>query len=137
MSVEAVNRALSGDRLLLLLLQRDDEEEPKPDRMHEYGTIGIVRQMARGQQGLNIIVEGMARARADQLIIEGGMMRARIVLSPEQVSRSVEVDAYVRRVQELVEKALSLTSGLAPEVRQIVVGIDDPLRLCYLLGTML
>ena len=48
--------------------------------------------------------------------------------------RDVEVDAYVRRIQELVERALSLTSGLAPEVRQLVAGIDDPLRLCYLLG---
>ena len=33
--------------------------------MHDIGTIGIVRQMARGPQGLNIIVEGMARARVD------------------------------------------------------------------------
>ena len=31
--------------------------------MHEYGTIGIIRQMARAPQAINIIVEGMARAR--------------------------------------------------------------------------
>jgi ATP-dependent Lon protease len=137
MSVEAVNSALSGDRLILLLLQRGDDDQPTVDGMHSYGTIGIVRQMARSPQGLNIIVEGMARARAEQLFVDRGMMRARILLSPEQTYRSVEVDAYVRRIQELVERALSLTSGLAPEVRQLVAGIDDPLRLTYLLGTML
>ena len=137
MSVEAVNRALAGDRLVLLLLQRGDDDEPAVDRMYEHGTIGIVRQMARGPQGLNIIVEGMARARAESVVIDQNMMRAKIVLSPEQVGRGVEVDAYVRRIQELVDRALSLTSGLAPEVRQLVAGIDDPLRLCYLLGTML
>jgi ATP-dependent Lon protease len=137
MSVEAVNRALTGDRLVLLLLQRDDEDEPGVTRMQEYGTIGIVRQMTRGPQGLNIIIEGMARARAEALRIDQNMMRARIVLSPEQVGRGVEVDAYVRRIQELVDRALSLTSGLAPEVRQLVASIDDPLRLCYLLGTLL
>jgi ATP-dependent Lon protease len=137
LSVEAVNRALAGDRLILLLLQRGDDDDPAPDRMHEYGTIGIVRQMTRGQQGLNIIVEGMARARAEHLAIEQGMLRARIVLSPEQTGRGVEVDAYVRRIQELVDRALSLTSGLAPEVRQLVASIDDPMRLCYLLGTLL
>jgi ATP-dependent Lon protease len=137
LSIEGVNRALAGDRLVLLLLQRGDDEDPAVDRMHDYGTIGIVRQMARGPQGLNIIVEGMARARAESVVLEGGMLRARILLSPEQVTRGVEVDAYLRRIQELVERALSLTSGLAPEVRQLVAGIDDPLRLCYLLGTML
>jgi ATP-dependent Lon protease len=136
-SIDAVNRALAGDRLILLLLQRGEDDEPSTDRMFAYGTIGIVRQMARGQQGLNIIVEGMARARAERVTNDQGMMRAQIILSPEQVGRGVEVDAYVRRIQELVDRALSLTSGLAPEVRQLVAGIDDPLRLCYLLGTML
>jgi ATP-dependent Lon protease len=70
-------------------------------------------------------------------VIEQGLMRARILLSPEQVFRGVEVDAYVRRIQELVDRALTLTSGLAPEVRQLVASIDDPMRLCYLLGTLL
>jgi ATP-dependent Lon protease len=136
-SIEAVNTALAGDRLIMLLLQRDEEEDPAADRMHDYGTIGIIRQMARAQHGLNIIIEGMARARAERVRTEGNMLRARIVLSPEQVYRGVEVDAYVRRIQELVDRALSLTSGLAPEVRQLVAGIDDPLRLSYLLATML
>jgi ATP-dependent Lon protease len=62
LSIEAVNRALGGDRLVLLLLQRNDDDDPSPERMYDYGTIGIIRQMARGQQGLNIIIEGMARA---------------------------------------------------------------------------
>jgi ATP-dependent Lon protease len=137
LSVAAVNAALAGDRLILLLLQKGDDEEPKPDQLHEVGTIGIVRQMARGPQGLNIIVEGMARARATSVEVESEMLRARLAVAPEQVQTGVEVDAYVRRIQELVDRALSLTSGLAPEVRQLVSGIDDPMRLCYLLGTML
>jgi len=137
MSVEAVNKALAGDRLVLLLLQKGDDEEPSVDRMYSIGTIGIVRQMARGPQGLNVLVEGMARTRAEKLVVENGMMRARIVLAPEQVQKSVEVDAYIRRIQELVDRALTLTSGLAPEVRQLVAGIDDPMRLAYLLGTLL
>src|SRR5687767_2795482 len=76
-SVEAVNAALAGDRLILLLLQKGDDDEPSPDAMYEVGTIGIVRQMARGPQGLNIIVEGMARARAEKVFIDSGMIRAK------------------------------------------------------------
>jgi ATP-dependent Lon protease len=137
LSVEAVNAALAGDRLILLLLQKGDDEEPNPGAMLDVGTIGIIRQMARGPQGINIIVEGMARARATSVAVENKMLRAHITLAPEQAQTGVEVDAYIRRIQELVDRALSLTSGLAPEVRQLVSGIDDPMRLAYLLGTML
>jgi ATP-dependent Lon protease len=56
---------------------------------------------------------------------------------PEVSERSVEVDAYVRRLHELVDRALSLTGGLSQEVKQLVATIDDPLRLAYLLGTLL
>ncbi len=136
-SVEAVNRALAGDRLMLLVLQKGEDDEPKPDQLVSVGTVSIVRQMARGPQGLNVLVEGMARARVDRVNVEDGMFKGRLVLLPEQVQTGVEVDAYVRRIQELVDRALALTSGLAPEVRQLVAGIDDAMRLAYLLGTML
>src|ERR687892_1536142 len=107
-SVEAVNAALAGDRLILLLLQKGDDDEPKAEEMHEVGTIGIIRQMARGPNGLNVIVEGMARARAERVTVAGNMLRATIAAAPEQVQTGVEVDAYVRRIQELVDRALAL-----------------------------
>jgi ATP-dependent Lon protease len=136
-SVEAVNSALTGDRLLLLVLQKNDDEEPAPDALEDVGTIAIVRQMARTPQGLNVLVEGMARARVEALTNDSGLFKAGVRLFPEQAQTGVEVDAYVRRVQELVDRALALTSGLAPEVRQLVAGIDDPMRLTYLLATLL
>ena len=43
MSVEAVNRALAGDRMVLLLLQKSDVNEPSPDDLHRVGTVAIIR----------------------------------------------------------------------------------------------
>ena len=56
---------------------------------------------------------------------------------PEQADGSVEVDAYIRRLQEQVDRALSLGSGLSQELRGVVASIDDPLRLVYLLASLL
>ena len=56
---------------------------------------------------------------------------------PEQAERTLEADAYVRRLQELIDRALSVTSGLAQELRGLVAGIEDPLRLAYLLSSLL
>jgi ATP-dependent Lon protease len=64
-------------------------------------------------------------------------MRAKPVLIPEQTERSIEVDAYVLRLREQIEKALSLSTGLSQELRGLVMRIDDPLRLCYILASLI
>jgi len=64
-------------------------------------------------------------------------MNAALTAAPENVEHSIEVDAYVRRLRELVDRALTLATGLSQELRGIVMGIDDPLRLAYLLASML
>ena len=43
----------------------------------------------------------------------------------------------MRRIHELIDRALSVTSGLSQELRGLVAGIDDPLRLAYLLASLL
>ncbi|MEW6323475.1 MAG: endopeptidase La [Acidobacteriota bacterium] len=136
-SIEAVNAALASDRLILLVLQTGDEDDPGPEHLRPVGTVALVRQMARAAHGLNIIVEGVARVRLGATTRAGTTLRAAITPIPEQVDRGVEVDAYVRRIHELVAQAFSLASGLSQDVRQLVLGIDDPVRLGYVLGTMI
>ncbi len=136
-SIDAVNRALQGERLLFLSLQATTAEDPGPDDMHKMGTVGIIRQMARTNTGLQIIVEGLQRAHADIVNRTGETMTATISPRPEAVAKSLEVDAYVRRIQEQVDRALSLTSTLSQELRGVVANLDDPLRLAYLLASLL
>src|SRR4051794_40912435 len=136
-SVEAVNRALAGDRMILLLLQKNDSEEPSADDLHQVGTVAIIRQMAKAQAGMRVLVEGVARVRAEFLQSERGYLTALIKPMPESSERSLEVDARVRRLQELVDRALSLATGLSPDLRNLVTSLDDPLRMAYLLASLL
>jgi ATP-dependent Lon protease len=136
-SIETVNRALGGDRLVLLVLQDNDSEDPGPDDVRRIGTVGIIRQMAKAGLGINIIFEGLARVRLDSVTRAGTSMRAHITPVPEAVERTLEVDAHVRRIQELIDKTLSLASGLSEELRGFVMNMEDPLRLVYILATLL
>ncbi|MEZ5416834.1 MAG: endopeptidase La [Vicinamibacterales bacterium] len=136
-SVESVNAALTTDRMLLLVVQKNDAEEPDPAELESVGTICIVRQMARAEHGLNIIFEGVARVKVLTVSKTGTTIRATVEPMPEVRDTGVETEAYERRVRELAEKAVGLATGASAEVRQLVVGIDDPLRLAYLLGSML
>ena len=135
-SIESVNRAMASDRLILLLLQENDEEDPGPNDVRKVGTVGMIRQMAKVANGINIIIEGVARVRADVITRSGTSMRAQITPMPEVTERTIEVDAHVRRIQELIEKALSVSTGLSEELRGVVMNIEDPLRLSYVLATL-
>ena len=137
MSVEAVNRALAGDRMILTLLQKNDTDEPGPDDLHKVGTVCIIRQMAKASTGMRVLVEGVARAKAEFLQVERGVMQALLKPLKEPADRTVGVDARVRRLQELVDQALSLATGLSPDIKALVTSMDDPLRIAYLLASLL
>ncbi|HET7220374.1 MAG TPA: LON peptidase substrate-binding domain-containing protein, partial [Vicinamibacterales bacterium] len=137
LSVEAVNRALAGDRMILTLLQRNDAEDPAPDDLYRVGTICIIRQMAKASSGMRVLVEGIARARAEFLQVERGVIQALVKPLKEPAGRSIEIDARMRHLQELVDRALSLATGLSPDIKALVSSIDDPLRVAYLLASLL
>ena len=136
-SVEAINRALTGDRMVLLLLQKGDSDDPSADDLHTTGTIAVIRQMAKAQTGMRVLVEGVARARAEFLQTDNGHFKALIKSLPERSEKSIEIDARVRRLQELVDRALSLATGLSPDIKTLVTSLDDPLRIAYLLASLL
>jgi len=136
-SVEAVNRALAGDRLVLLLMQKNDVEEPTLDDLHRVGTVGVIRQMAKSPGGMRVLVEGIVRTRAEFLSHDRGVLSALLKVLPEASERTIEIEAHVRRLQELVDRALSLATGLSPDVKTLVSSLDDPLRIVYILASLL
>ena len=79
----------------------------------------------------------MTRARAEFLQNEHGVLTALVKPLPESVERSIDIDARVRRLQELVDRALSLATGLSPDIKTLVMSLDDPLRIAYLLASLL
>src|SRR5882724_8290337 len=138
MSIDTVNAALAGDRLVFLTLQTNDKDEPDGTDLHTIGTVAAIRQMAKVQNGgIHVIVEGLMRAKADIVTRAGTSLRATVSPAPETADTSLEIEAYVRRLHELIERALSLATGLSQDLRGMVAGIDDPLRLAYLLSSLL
>jgi ATP-dependent Lon protease len=137
LSVEAVNRALAGDRLVLLLMQKTDSDEPSTEDLHRVGTVAVIRQMAKSPNGMRVLVEGVVRARAEFLQIDKGVITALLKPLPEPSERTIEIEAHVRRLQELVDRALALATGLSPDLKVLVSTLDDPLRIAYLLASLL
>ncbi len=138
LSVDAVNHALASDRLIFLALQTNDAEEPEASDLHTIGTVAAIRQMAKVPTGgVHVIVEGLLRAKADSITKTGVSLRAVVSAAVETADKSLEIEAYVRRLRDLIDRALSLATGLSQDLRGLVAGIDDPLRLAYLLSSLI
>ena len=69
-SVESINRALASNRMIFLVLQEGDVDDPQPSDLRRVGTVGIIRQMAKTPNGVNVLVEGVVRARTSCLPVE-------------------------------------------------------------------
>ena len=136
-SVASINRALPTDRLMLLVMQQTEADDPAVDDLRRIGTVGVIRQMSKAPNGLQVLVEGMSASAVESYHREGDVLQARIAPHPESTERGIEVDAYVRRVREQVDKAVSLASGISPDLRQLLMSVEDPLRLVYILATLL
>ena len=126
---------------------RSDDPDAAPDERH--GRAGS-RRSAQGRDGRASSVrwprrrpacacssKGIARARAEFLQVERGVLQALVKPLKEPADRTVGVDARVRHLQELVDRALSLATGLSPDIKALVTSMDDPLRIAYLLASLL
>ena len=64
-SIQALEDAMEGNRLLMLSAQRQaGQEEPGPDDIFEFGTLGTIIQLLRLPDGtVKVLVEGKSRAK--------------------------------------------------------------------------
>src|SRR4029077_19322760 len=82
-SIEAVNRALGGDRLLFLTLQNTDKDDPEPGDLRPIGAIAAIRQMAKVPNGgIHVIIEGLMRGKAEAIVRSGASLRATVAPAP-------------------------------------------------------
>ena len=135
-SIRAVDEALGEHRMILLDCQKDlDKEDPAQEDLYNVGTVAVIMRMLKLPDGrIRILVQGVSRAKVESVDSSGDFLRARLsvlseVLAPE---RSLEVEALIRNVRALMEKAAALGKNISPEVMAIIANLDDPGRLADL-----
>jgi ATP-dependent Lon protease len=141
LSIQAVDRALSENRMILLLAQRDkDEEEPKAEDLHEIGTVAVIMRMLKlPDERIRVLVQGVCRARVKEFTALRPHLTAKIERIADQAydGASIEKEALVRSVKRALERASSLGKSLPSEVLVIASNLEDPGRLADLVASNL
>jgi ATP-dependent Lon protease len=141
-SIAAVEAALGQpEKLLACISVRPDkgtEAEATPGEIYEVGTLVMVKRMFRGEDALQIIVQGTERVRVLEWMQVDPYLRARVeVLPPLKTVDQEEVEALQRNVRVLIERALAILPQVPPEVRAAVMGATEPTQVAYFLASVL
>src|SRR6266542_2043541 len=141
-SVAAVEAALSSEEKLLACISvhadKTSDQDAKPADLFEVGTLVMIKRMERAEDTLHLIVQGTDRIRVQQWVQEEPFLRARVEILPElEIKDAEKVEAAKRNVQSLIQQALAYLPQVPPEVRLVVLGADDAVKLAYFLGSIL
>ncbi|MBZ5640875.1 MAG: LON peptidase substrate-binding domain-containing protein, partial [Acidobacteriia bacterium] len=141
LSIQAVDRALSENRMILLLAQKDkDEEEPTGDDLFGVGTVAVIMRMLKlPDERIRVLVQGVCRARVSELLALRPYLQARIerIGDLPHDPASIEKEALMRSVKRTLERATSLGKNLPSEVMVIANNLEDPGRLADLTASNL
>jgi ATP-dependent Lon protease len=143
-SLAAVEAALSTEEKLMACItvregQNNAEvEATPPDDLYEVGTLVMIKRMMRSPEGIQLIVQGTERVRVIKWVQVEPHPRARVQILPALVRRDDQIiEALVRNVQTLIQRALALLPEIPPEIRTAVLSANDPVQLSYFLASIL
>ena len=135
-SIKAIDEALSRNRMILLVSQKDlDKEEPTQEDLYKVGTVAVIMRMLKLPDGrIRVLIQGLSRARVESVVAGNDYVKGNLVPIPEPTApaNSLEVEALVRNVRALMERAANLGKNISPEVLAIISNLDDAGRLADL-----
>lgn len=139
-SVAAIEAAMtSEDKSLVVVAQRDASlDEPEPKDLYAVGCRAIIKRVMRGEEGLELILQGLDRVQILAFPQTSPFLRADVTSMPLPSDRGTEIDALQRELLMLVGKLQELARAKAPpELMTILSQIEDPLHLVYMLASVL
>jgi ATP-dependent Lon protease len=131
-SVQAIEAAMSQDKILFLATQKDaDKDNPDVQDIYKIGVTATILQLIRLPDGsVKALIEGLERAKILKFIDTGDFFQVEVepVLCVDQVS-SIELEALTKLVLETFEDYIKLHKKIPQEIASSIASIQDPARL--------
>ena len=141
MSIKAIEHAVGENKLVLLVSQKDiNVENPTIEDLYKVGTVGTILRMLKLPDGrLKILVQGLTKARVTEFSQSEPYYIGKIkkIVDSKEVTMSIEIEALMRNVKELVDKSLALGKSFLPDIIVLIENIEEPGRLADLVASNL
>ncbi len=127
-SLEAVERALAGDKLLGIVAQQDAKnEDPEVSELYTIGTVvKILKMVKMPGNKLNVIIQGLARVKIQKWEQTNPCLRASVKVFEESTESTPELEKMTGVMRELAQKVIDISPHIPSEASFLVRSIDNP-----------
>lgn len=134
--------ALEESRIIAITAQKDPSvDEPHFNDVQHVGVVAVIRMMAKGSDGVRIIVQGMSRIRLLEATQESPYLVCRVEaledIVPEGEAADVEMTAMARRIGRNFQRLVQMSSQLPDELQAIPQNVTEPSTLVDLVAAHL
>ena len=130
MSINAVEKSLSKDRLILVAAQKDlTDEDPLPGRIYSMGVVSQIMRMLRLPDGrIKILIQGIKKGLIESYVQERPtfLVKVKPVEEPLITEITLETEALMRYIKEEMEKVVSMGRMVPSDVLLVLDTIDEP-----------
>ena len=131
-SIRALEEAMTSERYIFVATQKNLQiEDPTPDDIYHIGSVCEVLQMLKMPDGtLKILIECVARAEWTEFkLTDKGYVEVGLNIFDENIEKTAEVEAVMRRVVALFEQYVKLNPRMPMEISISVSNIQEPAKL--------
>ncbi len=138
-TLKLMDDAVVGNRLVGFVASKDSSiDNPGPDEAYRVGVVGAIMRMMRLPNGtMQLAVQGLERIKIEEYTQTTPYLKARIHLAPDTVETGMEIDAMARNLKNLFGRLVDLMPHLPEELATVVLNIDNPRQLVYLVASAL
>ena len=137
-TIRAIDRAISGNRLLFATAQTEAEiEQPTPEHLHDIGTVCRIAQMQKVPGGVQMVIQGDRRAAALEYEERDGYLEVVAREMEDMDPLDPEERAFAALYKEVHERAaqVSRLRGVPKEiVDHLLGGVSTPGELADLVA---
>lgn len=128
-SIQAVNEAYAGEKLIGVLAQKDSSvEEPAATDLCTIGTVAkIVKLIKMPDGGTTIIIQGKKRFALGALVPGVDYFKGAVTLLPDQpIPDTDEFKAQVSTIKDLATQIIQLSPNIPTEASIVLKNIENP-----------
>ncbi len=129
---------MRGQTIGLFAQKNPDEDDPSPNEIYGVGTVGTILKMLRFPDGsVRFLVQGLSRVKVKKFVRAEPFMSAKVRLIDENVKMTVEIEALVRNMHEMIKKAVGLSPNLSDDLQVSAMNTEEPGKLADLVASNL
>jgi len=139
-SINAVNEAYKGDKLIGVIAQKDSNiEDPAVTDLEKVGTVAkIVKLIKMPDGGTTIIIQGKSRFQVERILSEDPYFKAKInKLEEAESPKDEDFNAYIANIKDLAADIVQLSPNIPAEASIILRNIENPSFLIHFVSSNL